>query len=110
MKAVCNDLALARLDRRITAALATLKSRPLFDRIDLEQQRWLRSRDQCEAAFALIDDNGKIALGRRTGTEGVNDCLSDIYNIRAKELEALVAYFEVGETATAKKGWKTPAQ
>jgi hypothetical protein len=109
MKAVCNGLDLARLDRRITAALAALKSRPLFDRIELEQQRWLRSRDQCEADFPIIGDNGKIALDRRTGTLGVNDCLSGIYNIRAKELEALVAYFEVGETAIAKKGWKTPA-
>jgi hypothetical protein len=127
MKAVCNGLDLARLDRRITAALAALKSRPLFDRIELEQQRWLRSRDQCEAAYPLIDGNGKIAVdrrpgtlgyflpladdtvGRRTGMEGVNDCLSGVYNIRAKELEALVAYFEVGETAIAKKGWKTPA-
>jgi hypothetical protein len=128
MKAVCNGLDLARLDRRITVALAALKSRPLFDRIELEQQRWLRSRDQCEAAYPLIDDNGKIAVdrrpgtlgyflpladdnvGRRTGTLGVTDCLSGVYNIRAKELEALVAYFEAGETAIAKKGWKTPAQ
>jgi hypothetical protein len=39
----------------------------------------------------------------------VNDCLYGVYDIRAKELEALVAYFEAGETATAKKGWKTPA-
>jgi hypothetical protein len=53
----------------------------------------------------LADDT----VGRRTGMEGVNDCLSGVYNIRAKELEALVAYFEVGETAIAKKGWKTPA-
>jgi hypothetical protein len=107
-EAVCNGLALARLDRRITAALAALKTRPLFDRIELEQRRWSSSRDRCEAAFFLIDDKGNAASGRRTGRLGVNDCLFDIYNIRANELEALVAYFEAGETTTAKKGWKTP--
>jgi hypothetical protein len=108
-KAVCNDLVLARLDRRITAALAALKTRPPFDRIELEQQRWSRYRDQCEAAFSLIDDKGKIATGRHTGMQGVNDCLRDVYTIRARELEALVAYFEAGENAIAKKGWKTPS-
>jgi hypothetical protein len=107
-RAVCNGLALARFDRRITAALAALKSRPLFDRIELEQRRWSSSRDQCEAAFHIIGDKGKINSGR-IGMPGVNDCLFDIYNIRAKELEALVAYFEAGETPTAKKGWKTPS-
>jgi hypothetical protein len=109
MEAVCNGLDLARFDRRITAALAALKSRPLFDRIELEQRRWSSTRDQCEDAFPLIDNKGKIASGRRTGRPGVNDCLLDVYNIRAKELEALVAYFEAGETPTAKKGWKTPS-
>lgn len=108
MKAVCNGLALARLDRRITAALAALTGRPLFDRVELEQRRWSSNRDRCEAAFHLIDDKGNIVSGRRTGMPGVNDCLFDIYSVRARELEALVAYFEAGETSTAKKGWKTP--
>jgi hypothetical protein len=109
-KAVCNDLVLSRLDLRITAALAALKRRPRFDRsIELEQQRWSRYRDQCEAAFALIGEDGKIAVGRRTGMLGVSDCLFDVYSIRARELEALVAYLEAGETAVANKGWKTPS-
>jgi hypothetical protein len=107
-EAVCNGLDLARLDRRITAALAALRTRQFFDRIELEQRRWSSSRDQCEDAFPLIDNKGNVVLGRRTGPLGVNDCLFDIYNIRARELEALVAYFEAGETPTAKKGWKTP--
>jgi hypothetical protein len=109
-RAVCNGLVLARLDLRITAALVALKSRPQFDRVDVEQQRWSRYRDQCEAAFALIGEGGKIATGRRTGMLGVSDCLFDVYNIRTKELEALVAYYEAGETAIAQKGWKHPAQ
>jgi hypothetical protein len=108
-KAICNGLTLARLDLRITAALAALKSRPRFDRVELEQQRWSRYRDQCEAAFALIGEDGKIAVGRHTGMLGVSDCLFDVYGIRAKELEALLAYYEAGETAIAKKGWKDPA-
>jgi uncharacterized protein len=109
IQAVCNGLVLARLDRRITAALAALKRRQTFDRIEVEQRRWSSYRDRCEAAFPMIDENGKIVLDRRTGTLGVTDCLSDAYNIRVKELEALVAYFEAGETITAKKGWKAPA-
>lgn len=133
-EAVCNGLGLARLDRRITAALAALRTRPSFDRIELEQRRWSSSRDQCEDAFFLIekkaasggnaalggnavasmftrDNKGNIVLDRGplTGTLGVNDCLYDLYDIRAKELEALVAYFEAGETTVAKKGWKTPS-
>lgn len=108
-QAVCNGLVLARLDRRISAALAALKGRPFFDRVEAEQQRWSSYRDQCEAAFAMIAQ-GKPVLDRRAGTLGVTDCLSEVYGIRVKELEALVAYFEAGETATAKKGWKAPAR
>jgi uncharacterized protein len=107
-QAVCNGLVLARLDRRISAALAALKRRPTFDRIGIEQQRWSSYRDQCESAFSMIAQ-GDVVLDRRTGTLGVTDCLSDAYNIRVRELEALVAYFEAGETTVAKKGWKTPA-
>jgi hypothetical protein len=108
-QAVCNGLVLARLDRRISAALVVLKGRPFFDRIETEQQRWSSYRNQCEDAFPLLAQ-GKPVTGRRTGTLGVIDCLSAAYGIRVKELEALVAYFEAGETATAKKGWKVPAR
>jgi len=108
-QAVCDGLVLARLDRRISAALAALKGRPFFDSIQTEQQRWSSYRDQCEAAFAMLDQ-GKPVLDRRTGTLGVTDCLSAVYSIRVKELEALVAYFEAGETATARNCWKAPAR
>ena len=110
----CKDLTFARNEVRLADALRALRNSASSNALDAEQMRWRAARDACEAQSTrlLRPSNQPLDWAERSKTYGeksVQDCLEQIYAVRLRELEALVAYRGARDSSVA-KSWHAEAK
>ena len=110
-KIVCSSLSFARADIRITKALETLRQQVDAKDLNAQQTLWRAYTATCEARSRTTVGYGwsRTTSALSEAETPVEECLVEAYQLRLRELEALVEYHSARSSETATKGWHRKA-